>query len=172
MKTLKSRRRLTYICQASVIAALYTAITVLIGPLGNAVIQCRISEALCVLPFFTPADIPGLTIGCLISNFDTGCMWQDILFGTLATFLGAVGGYLLRRIWWLIPLPTVLANTIIMPLVLTYAYHAPEGIPFLLVSIGIGEIISAYVLGMMLFLALRPHARMIFKGIEKGLKEE
>lgn len=172
MNVLKGRRRLIYICQAGVIAALYTAITILIGPLGNSVIQCRISEALCVLPFFTSAAIPGLTIGCLISNIATGCLWQDIVFGTLATLLGALGGYLLRRVWWLVPLPTVLANTIIMPFVLTYAYHAPEGLLFLMVSIGIGEIISAYVLGVMLLLALRPHAHMIFRGVEKRLKEE
>ena len=162
MKTLKSRRRLTYICQASVIAAIYTAITVLIGPLGNAAIQCRISEALCVLPFFTPAAIPGLTIGCLISNLLTGCLWQDILFGTLATLIGALGARMLKKVFWLVPLPTVLANTIIVPFVLAYAYHMEGGLPFLMLTVGAGEILSAYVLGMVLLLALKKYPRVLF----------
>lgn len=163
MKNRKTRNGLVYITETSAIAALYVAITVAIGPLGNAAIQCRISEAMCILPIFTPAAIPGLTIGCLISNIVTGCLWQDVLFGTLATLIGAVGAYLLRHIWWLTPLPTVVANTLIVPFVLAYAYHAPEGIGFLMLTVGIGEVISAYVLGIALYFALRKNARYIFK---------
>ena len=153
---------LIYICIAGVIGALYTAITVFIGPLGNAAIQCRISEALCVLPIFTSAAIPGLTVGCLISNLITGCLWQDVLFGTLATLIGAAGARLLRRIPCLAPLPTVVANTVIVPFVLAYAYGAEEGIPVLMLTVGIGEIISAYVLGLALYIALRKQAVYIF----------
>ena len=163
MNKTMNRKTLIYICTASVIGALYTAITILIGPLGNAVIQCRISEALCVLPIFTSAAIPGVTIGCLISNIATGCLWQDVLFGTLATLIGAVGARLLRRVPWLAPLPTVIANTLIVPFVLAYAYGAEEGIPFLMLTVGIGEIISAYVLGVALYLALRKSAKHIFR---------
>ena len=165
MQKMQSRQSLIYICQAGIIAALYTAITIIIGPFGSSAIQCRISEALCVLPFFTPAAIPGVAIGCLVSNIATSCVWEDVLFGTLATLIGAIGSRLLRRIWWLMPLPTVVANTLIVPFVLSYAYHAPEGIPFLMMTVGIGEVISAYVLGLMLFLALRPHANRIFPQI-------
>ena len=164
MKNTKARNRLAYICEASAIAALYTAITVAIGPLGSSAIQCRIPEAMCILPIFTPAAIPGLTIGCLISNIATGCLWQDVLFGSLATLIGAIGARLLRRIWWLTPMPTVLANTLIVPFVLAYAYHVPEGVPFLMLTVGIGEVISAYVLGILLYFALRKNARYIFKG--------
>lgn len=163
MKNKKARSSLVYICEASAIAALYTVITIAIGPLGNAAIQCRIPEAMCVLAIFTPAAIPGLTIGCLVSNFATGCLWQDILFGTLATLIGAVGARLLRRIWWLVPMPTVVANTLIVPFVLAYAYHAPEGIGFLMLTVGIGEVISAYVLGIALYFALRKNAKYIFQ---------
>ncbi len=163
MKNKKARNSLIYICETSAIAALYIVITIAIGPLGSAAIQCRIPEAMCVLAIFTPAAVPGLTIGCLISNFATGCLWQDILFGTLATLIGAIGARLLRRIWWLVPLPTVVANTLIIPFVLAYAYHAPEGIPFLMLTVGIGEVISAYVLGIALYFALRKNAKYIFK---------
>jgi uncharacterized membrane protein len=163
MKNTKAKRSLVYISEASAIAALYTVITIAIGPLGSAAIQCRIPEAFCMLAIFTPAAIPGMTIGCLISNFVTGCLWQDILFGTLATLIGAIGARLLRHIWWLVPLPTVVANTLIVPFVLAYAYHAQEGVPFLMLTVGIGEVISAYVLGIALYFALRKNARHIFK---------
>jgi len=163
MKNTKARSSLAYICEASAIAALYTAITVAIGPLGSSAIQCRIPEAMCILPIFTSAAIPGLTIGCLISNIATGCLWQDVLFGSLATLIGAIGARLLRRIWWLTPMPTVVANTLIVPFVLSYAYGVPDGIPFLMLTVGIGEMISAYVLGILLYFALRKNARYIFK---------
>ncbi len=161
----KHRARILYVCHAGLIAAIYTVLTVFVGAFGlaNGAIQFRISEALCVLPFFTPAAIPGLTIGCLISNLATGCIWQDVLFGTLATLLGAIGARLLRRFIWLIPLPTVLANTLIIPPVLAYAYHAEEGIPFLMLTVGIGELLSAYVLGMLFLLSLRRYGDRIFR---------
>ncbi len=167
MKSTKTRNSLVYICEASAVAALYVAITVAIGPLGNAAIQCRISEAMCILPIFTPAAIPGLAIGCLISNVATGCLWQDVLFGTLATLIGAVGARLLRRVWWLVPLPTVAANTLIVPFVLAYAYHVPDGIGILMLTVGIGEVISAYVLGILLYFALRKNAHHIFIHAQK-----
>jgi uncharacterized membrane protein len=166
MKNRKTRDTLVYVSEASAIAALYVAITVAIGPLGSSAIQCRISEAMCILPIFTPAAIPGLAIGCLISNIATGCLWQDVLFGTLATLIGAIGSRLLRRLWWLSPLPTVLANTLIVPFVLAWAYKVPEGIGFLMLTVGLGEIISAYVLGILLYFALRKNARYIFKNAQ------
>ena len=167
MKNTKARKRLAYITEASAIAALYTVITIAIGPLGNAAIQCRIPEAMCILAIFTPAAIPGMTSGCLISNIATGCLWQDVLFGTLATLIGVIGARLLRHIWWLAPLPTVVSNTLIVPFVLAYAYGAEEGIPFLMLTVGIGEVISAYVLGIVLYFALRKNARYIFKNTQK-----
>ena len=166
MKNTKARKRLAYITEASAIAALYTVITIAIGPLGSAAIQCRIPEAMCILAIFTPAAIPGMTIGCLISNIVTGCLWQDVLFGTLATLIGVIGARMLRHIWWLTPLPTVISNTLIVPFVLAYAYHAEDGIPFLMLTVGIGEVISAYVLGIALYFALRKNARYIFKNTQ------
>ena len=162
MKNTTTKNSLAYISEASAIAALYVAITVAIGPLGNAAIQCRISEAMCILPIFTPAAIPGLTIGCLISNVATGCLWQDVLFGTLATLIGAIGARLLRRVWFLAPLPTVVANTLIVPFVLSYAYGVPDGYLFLLATVTAGELLSAYLLGLLLLLTLEKRCKGLF----------
>lgn len=162
MKNLKMRSRILFICQAGLIAALYTVLTCVVGAFGlaNGMIQLRVSEALCVLPFFTPAAIPGLTVGCLLSNVLTGCIWQDIVFGTLATLLGALGAYLLRSRPALVPLPTVAANTLIVPFVLAYGYRMEQGLPFLMLTVGLGEVISAYLLGALLLRALRPHRHL------------
>ena len=164
MRNSATRKRIIYVCHSGLIAALYTVLTVFVGAFGlaNGAVQFRISEALCVLPFFTPAAIPGLTIGCLLSNLFTGCLWQDILFGTLATLIGAVGARALKKVFWLVPLPTVVANTVIVPFVLAYAYHAEGGVPFLMLTVGLGEILSAYVLGIVLLLALKKYPRALF----------
>ncbi len=166
VKSSKSYRgRIRYICQAGIIAALYTVLTCLVGAfdLASGAIQLRVSEAMCVLPVFMPAAIPGLTIGCLLSNLLTGCIWQDILLGPVATLLGALGAYLLRKCSpWLVPIPTVLFNTLIIPPVLAYAYHAEGGLPYLTLTVCAGEILSAFVLGMVLFFAVRRYGKRLF----------
>ena len=164
MRSSATRKRIVYVCQSGLIAALYTVLTVFVGAFGLAsgAVQFRVSEALCVLPFFTPAAIPGLTIGCLISNLYMGCLWQDVLFGTLATLIGAVGARMLKKVFWLVPLPTVVANTVIVPFVLAYAYHMEGGLPFLMLTVGAGEILSAYVLGIVLLLALKKYERFLW----------
>jgi len=161
----KNRKHLLFLCQSALIAALYTVLTVLVGSFGLAsgVIQIRVSEALCILPIFTPAAIPGLAIGCLLSNLFLGSLWQDVLFGTLATLLGALGAYWLRRHAWAAPLPTVLANTLIIPPVLAYAYRFEGGLGFFALTVGLGEVISAYLLGLLLYFALKPHASRLFR---------
>lgn len=161
----KQRARILYVTQAGLIAALYTVLTVFVGAFGLAsgAVQFRVSEALCVLPFFTPAAIPGLTVGCFLSNLMTGCIWQDVLFGTLATLIGALGAYWLRRAPWLVPLPTVAANTFIVPFVLAYAYRFEGGLPYFMLTVGLGEVLSAYVCGMVLLYAVRPYGHKIFR---------
>ena len=158
------RDRILYLAQAGLIAALYTVLTLIVSALGLAsgVIQIRLSEALCILPIFLPAAIPGLTIGCLISNLITGCIWQDILFGTLATLIGAVGARLLCKIPWLAPLPTVVANTVIVPFVLAYGYGFEGGVFYFMATVGIGEILSAYLAGMVFYYAVKPYAARVF----------
>ena len=158
-------KKINFICQAAVIAALYVVLTLLANALGlaNYAIQVRFSEALTILPFFTPAAIPGLTIGCLLSNILTGCAPLDILFGTLATLIGALGTYALRRFEWLAPLPPILANTIIVPWVLRFAYDIPDAIPYLMATVGAGELISCGLIGMLLLRSLKQIPKNIFK---------
>lgn len=153
----------TTIVQAAMIAALYVVLTILANALGlaNYAIQVRFSEALTILPYFTPAAVPGLFIGCLISNILTGCAIPDIIFGSLATLVGAIFTYKLRRQKWLAPIPPIVANMIVVPLVLLYAYGIrPLWFSFLTVTIG--EVISCGVLGMLLLFALEKYKGHLF----------
>ena len=155
-----------YMTYAAVIAALYVVLTyfsALLGLSGQNVIQVRLSEALCILPYFTPAAVPGLAVGCLIANLMTGAHALDIVFGTLATLLGAVGTRLLKKWRFLAPLPPILANTLIVPFVLRYAYFQTDvALPFLFLTVGIGEILSVGVLGMLLLFALQKREKQLF----------
>ena len=152
----KSTKSVRYLTTAAIIAALYVVFTGISAMFGMAsgVIQIRLSEALTVLPYFTPAAIPGVTIGCLLANLLTGAPLPDIIFGTLATFLGVLGASLLRKKKYLIALPTILSNALIIPLVLQYAYGVPDGFWFLFLTVGAGEVISAGILGHLLLYVL------------------
>lgn len=151
--------------QAAMIAAIYVVLTFLANALGlaNYAIQVRFSEALTILPYFTPAAIPGLFVGCLLSNILTGCMPLDVLFGSLATLLGACGTYALRKMKWLAPLPPIIANTLIVPFVLSYVYKFEGSVPYFMLTVSIGEIISCGILGMLLLFALQKYAKQLFK---------
>ncbi len=155
--------RIISIVHAAVIAALYIVLTLFSSALGlaNYAIQIRFSEALTILPFFTPAAIPGLCIGCLLSNLLTGCALPDIIFGTLATLLGAVFTYCLRRHKWLAPIPPIVANTVIIPFVLLYAYGI-KPLWFSFITVGAGEFISCGILGILLLEMLNKYKRFLF----------
>ena len=163
MSTTKKTR---YLVRAAVIAALYVVLTYLsaaLGVSGQGVIQLRFSEALCILPYFTPAAVPGLALGCLLSNLLTGAHVLDIIFGTLATLLGAVGTRLLRKHRFLTPIPPILANTLIVPFVIRYAYLSTDvALPLLFLTVGIGELLSVGVLGILLLLGLEKHRGVLF----------
>lgn len=153
-----------FMTQAAMIAAIYVALTVIFAPFGFGEIQIRISEALTVLPAFTPAAIPGLFVGCIIGNFIGGAILPDIIFGSLATLIGAIFTYLLRKKHkYLAPLPPIISNTIIIPLILSFAYGIPIAIPVMMLTVGIGEIISCGVLGMILYTPLAKFQHKIFK---------
>ncbi len=167
MKTQNSFKKLSvsFMAQASMIAALYVVLTLVANALGlaNYAIQVRFSEALTILPYYTSVAIPGLFIGCLLSNLLTGCLPLDVVFGSLATLLGALGTYALRRHKWLAPLPPIFANTVIVPFVLAYVYKFEGSLPYFALTVGIGEIISCGVLGMILLFGLKKYANIIFK---------
>ena len=131
--------------------------------MSEAQVQFRISEALCVLPYFLPSAVPGVTIGCFLANLLCGAAPLDVVFGSLATLIGAVGSYYLgKKSKWLVCVPPILANTIIIPWVLRYAYGSTDLIPYAMVTVGIGEILAIGVLGNILLLALERSHRAVF----------
>ena len=153
----KTKKAPLYVTRGALIGALYFALTYLsfIFGLSSGAIQFRISEALCILPIFMPEAIPGLFIGCLISNLATASAVWDIVFGSIATLIGALGARLLarlpRKIKWLATLPTILANTVIIPFVLMYAYGIEGGYFFLALTVFIGEAVCAGIGGSILY---------------------
>ena len=160
---MKTNKTTGLIAQSAIIAAIYVALTLAFAPISFGAIQFRISEALCILPYFTFAGVPGVTLGCLLGNILGGAALPDIIFGTLATFSGAVLSYEVRGISkWLVCLPPILSNTIIIPFVLRFAYGVPDMIPYLMLTVGIGEILAIAVLGNILIAALEPKKNFIF----------
>lgn len=137
---------------AGIIAALYVVLTMISAMLGlsSGVIQFRISEALTILPYFTPAAIPGLFLGCLIANILSGSIVVDVIFGSVATLIGAIGSYILRKYKYLVALPPVISNMVIVPFVLKYAYHLDDAMWFMAITVGIGELVCCCGLGNML----------------------
>lgn len=158
-----NKKKILFLNRSAMIAAVYIVLTFAAAAFGLAsgAIQVRLSEMLTILPYYTLSAVPGITIGCLLSNILTGSGLLDIIFGTLATLLGALGSYALRRHKWLVPLPPILANTIIVPLVLK-ASGFQEGLPFLMATVGIGEVISCGLLGMLLLFVLKKYKRVLF----------
>ena len=150
--------------QGALIAAAYVALTITFAPFSFKEIQVRISEALTILPVFTPSAVPGLTVGCLLANILGGAEFLDVIFGTLATLIGAVGTRMLRnRKPVLAVIPPIVANMLIIPFVLRYAYDIPLPIPLMMLTIGIGETISCGILGLLLYKVLFAHRKNIFK---------
>lgn len=163
--------KIKYITHGAAIAAIYVVLTLVANAFGlaNAAIQIRISEALTVLPYFTPVAIPGLFVGCILSNILTGCLPLDTVFGSLATLLGALGTYFISRklkhnktAQWLAPVPPIVANTLIVPFVLAYVYKFDGSIPYFMLTVGIGELISCGFLGLVLLYALNERRNEIF----------
>lgn len=184
-------KKVLFLTQAAMIAALYVVLTELSNLFGLAsfMVQIRFSEALTVLPFFTPAAIPGLFIGCIISNLLVSANIFDIVFGSFATLLGALGTFAIHKFLfrtknkvqttdssnvdnastshktvkynmaaWLSPIPPMIANTFIIPLVLKYAYGMePLWLSFL--TVFAGEFISCGILGFILFSVLKKYIK-------------
>ena len=156
------------ITMGAAIAALYVVLTLIANAFGlaNYAIQVRFSEALTILPYFTPVAIPGLFAGCIISNILTGAMPLDVIFGSLATLIGAIGTNILKKklpkIKWLAPLPPIIANTIVVPFVLAYVYRFEGSIPYFMLTVGIGEVISCGILGMILLFSLEKYKSRLF----------
>ena len=165
-------KKVLFITQAAAIAALYVVLTMLANALGLAkyAVQIRFSEALTILPYFTPAAIPGLFVGCILGNIASGCHPIDTVFGSLATLIGALVTYYIAHGFkkpgdkgftckskirkWLCPVPPIVANILIVPHVIRYCYGAEGTVPFLMLTVGAGEVVSCFLLGMILLHAL------------------
>lgn len=161
----KNKKHIRLLCEAALIAAIYVILTYLCAAVGmsSGAIQLRLSEALCVLAIFTPAAVPGVALGCFMANLLTGCALWDIVFGSLASLVGMLGCRALKKHPYLAPVPYALANMIVIPFVVKLVYGAPEALPFLFLTVGIGEIVSVFGFGIPLYLVLKKHSNTIFK---------
>lgn len=159
-------KKVLFLTHAAMIAAIYVVLTLVFQAISFGEIQVRIAEALTILPAFTPAAIPGLFIGCIIGNIFGGSILPDIIFGSLATLIGACFTYLLRKQnKFLAALPPIISNTVIVPFVLRYAYGFNLPIAFMMLTVGIGEVVSCGVLGLILYSSLAKHRHKIFKHV-------
>ena len=143
-------KRTKMMTEAALIAAVYVALVLLFKPISFGAIQFRIAEALCILPFFSLSAVPGIALGCLLGN--------------LATLIAAILSYKLRNVSkWLVCVPPILANAIIIPFVLQYAYGVTDAYYFLFATVGAGEVLAVGVLGNILLLALESRKDSIFR---------
>ena len=152
----KTKLSTKHLIQGAVIAAIYAVLTIILAPISYGPMQVRISEALTILPALTPMGIPGLTIGCLLANLLGPYGIFDVIFGTLATLLAAVCSYKLRDHDWLVPLPPVIANGIIVGGMLHFAYGVP-GLWACMAWVALGELIACYVIGLPLLKFLKKY---------------
>ena len=159
-----------FLAEAAAIGAIYVVLTLLFAPLSYGEVQIRFSEALTILPYFTPAAIPGLFVGCIIANLCGGAIPVDILFGSIATLIGAVFTYKLRNCSrFLAPIPPIAANSIIVPFVLRFGYGVNLPIPLMILTVGIGEVVSCAVIGLILQTALLKYKGIIFRSQKSAL---
>ena len=157
------------IAGAGILAALYVALTYAVLPLASGAIQMRVSEALCILPIYSSYAIPGVTLGCFLANLLSGCAPMDVVFGTLATLLGAVGTRLLRRFKILPFVPPVFFNALIIPFVLRYAYQVEDAHMFLVMTVGVGEVLAVGLFGGLLKMFLDKNRNTV-PGIDPDYK--
>ncbi len=158
-----SNKKTLFITQAAAIAAIYTVLVMVFNFSSFGPVQFRVAEALTVLPYFTPAAIPGLAIGCFLSNLLNSADVLDIIFGSLATLIAAVLSYQLRRFKLLVPVPPIVVNALVVPFILRYAYFEADSIPAMMVSVGAGQLLAAGVIGLVLLFSLDKVKHVIFK---------
>lgn len=142
---------------SAIIAAMYAAITLLLAPISYGAIQFRISEALTVLPLFTPYAIPGLFIGCLLANLLGGLGIWDIVVGSLTTLIAAILTYIMRKNRWAALAPPVILNALFIGVMLYFLFTPGEGWTVawsFIGTVGLGQLVSVYVAGGLLMVAL------------------
>ena len=156
------KRGTKFLIQSAVIAAIYAALTLALAPLSYGVMQVRVAEALTVLPFFTPAAVPGLFVGCFLANLLGPYGLADIVGGSLTTLIAAICSYKLREKPLLVPLPPVIANGVIIGAMLHYLFGVPVPLWGCMLGVALGEAITCYGLGLPLLKYLSRY-KNIFK---------
>lgn len=149
-------KKTTYLTQAAVIASIYVVLALVFAPISYGPMQVRIAEILTVLPFLTPAAIPGVFVGCLLANLFSEAGMLDVIFGSLATLIAAILTYHMPK-KWLAPLPPVIVNVIIIPVVLYFAFELPYWL--MVGGVLLGQILACYLLGFPLLLILEKRFR-------------
>ncbi len=161
---MKHKTNVRSLVRAGIIAAIYALLTIALAPISSGLIQCRVSEAMSILPYFTFSAVPGLFIGCLLANLLTGAPIYDVLFGSLATLLAAYITYLLRKRApkYLAPLPSVVVNALVVGALLVYVYDV--GVNYWLAAgyVAIGQAIACFVIGLPLLSLLKSYGSKLF----------
>ncbi len=139
-------------------------LTIFLAPISSGLVQCRVSEAMSILPYFTFSAVPGLFIGCVLANLLTGMAAYDIIFGSLATLTAAYITYLMRNrvSKYLAPLPSVVVNALVVGWLLTYVYQV--GVPYwdAVGYVAIGQAIACFALGLPLMKLLERFRGKLF----------
>ena len=152
------------LAQGAIIAAIYALLTIFLAPISSGLVQCRVAEAMSVLPYFTFSAVPGLFIGCLLANLLTGAVIYDVIFGSLATLAAAYITYWMRdRVSkYLAPLPSVVVNALVIGWLLTYVYKV--GFPYWITAgyVAIGQAIACFALGLPLMSLLERFRGKLF----------
>ena len=149
-----------YLIQAAVIAAVYAAVTLLLAPLSYGPMQVRASEALTVLPYFTPAAIPGLFVGCFTANMISPYGIVDLVCGSIASLAAAWLSYKLRGKPLLVPLPPVVINGVVIGAMLYFVYGVPMPLLACMGWVAAGQFAACYILGYPLLCYLKKHKRI------------
>ncbi len=146
-----------YLVVSAAIAAIYAVLTIVVMPINYGPIQCRISEAMTVLPIITPAGIPGLFVGCLVANIVSPVGAIDMVVGSIASLIAALLTYKLRRNKWVAMLPPVLVNAVMIGTMLYYYYNVEYSLVVCMITVGVGQLVACYVLGIPLLKLLEKH---------------
>ena len=156
------------ILRVVMIAAMYIVVTVITAQFSFLDVQLRVTEALCILPVFTPVAVPALFIGCFFANLFAGAPWPDVVFGSLATLIGAYGTWKLRdQKPFIAIIPPIVVNLLVVPFILRFAYGVGTPIPMMMLTVGLGEIGAYGVLGLLLYRVLLPYKEKLFGYVDE-----
>ena len=157
------------ILRVIMIAAMYIVVTVITAQFSFLDVQLRVTEALCILPVFTPVAVPALFIGCFFANLFAGAPWPDVVFGSLATLIGAYGTWKLRDMKpYIAIIPPIVVNLLVVPFILRFAYGVGTPISMMMLTVGLGEIGACGVLGLLLYRVLLPYKEKLFGYVDEA----